>query len=272
MLFSNISVMGSVVLNDLSMIVKAFYGDIFGDYLIQNRILCVLDGNQFSCRIDPSYFSVFVNVLAMKYALVLATASNKQFMYKVVSGNNVVLLHVYSMNKREFKTKVCDFDFELLVEDNQSMYIRYDILPFVVDKINFIRDRLLLHRFCLVSTVYPNKTSYEIGMLVEKAIALCKSGWIMDDRFQGNGSWIVSKYDTLMDHTPYVRLAYDESMTKSMCSIKQCALCHEDFNNTDVVLHTKCNHLFHWDCPQGLRNWVLHQQKLCCPCCRAIMV
>ena len=268
-LISVLSLMNSLILNDLSSIVKAFYGDIFGEYLIKNRILSVFDGNNLSCRIDPTYFSVFINVLALKYNLSLISVSNKQHSYKV---GNLVLLNVCSMNKREFKNILCDFDYELLAEDNQSMYLRNDLLPLIVDKINFVRDRCLIRRFCLVSVVYPNKTSYDIAMLIEKAIAMCKNGWIMDDRSLGNYAWIVCNYEILMKQTSCVRLTYDENMKNSLCCIDKCALCHDNFKNTDVVFHTKCNHLFHWDCSQGLKIWVQRQQKLCCPCCRTIMV
>ena len=33
-----------------------------------------------------------------------------------------------------------------------------------------------------------------------------------------------------------------------MCEDNKCSICTSDFKNDDLVINTKCNHNFHWDC------------------------
>lgn len=272
-----------IVCNDLVGYVKAFNGDIYGSFVRDWKVLGIILCNlNIQTRLDPSYISVFLNILSLKYKVYLTKSDDTFNNNLVVTSLKIVSLdpgvfdfypvtmEIIYIPKSRFHLQRCDFDVNLLAENSTSVYIyKYEIpgSMHICDKIGFVKDRICKNHFCLL-----NKTSgiledpIAVTKLIESANTLIKRGWLMDDHILSDDSWILSSWKNLMRQRSRKRRVLQNSC--------ECSLCQEEFDETDIVLNTCCNHTFHWQCRNdqgGIKKWVEEHQNISCPICRSNM-
>jgi hypothetical protein len=272
-----------IVCNDLVTYVKAFNGDVYGSFVRDWKVLGeILKTLTIQARLDPSYISVFLNLLSFKYRVMITKSEDFLNNNIVVTCLKISPLNTNTFNflqvtmeivyipKSRFHLQRCDFDVNLLSENSTSMYIyKYDIpgTIHICDKIGYVKERICKHVFCLLnktSMVLENPLS--VNKLVESAHKMISNGWIMDDHLLSDDSWILSTWVNLM-----LQKSRKRRILQNGC---ECSLCQEDFEDNDIVLNTCCNHTFHWKCRNnqgGIKKWVEEHENISCPICRSNM-
>lgn len=112
---------------------------------------------------------------------------------------------------------------------------------------------------------------------VRKTVELLRSAFFsrMDDWMLGRRVWVVSSWARLAS-------ARQPVVGVNPKTHDQCAICHERFEDPDLIINLPCNHNFHVACHRapvtpsampppptgGLSAW-LRSGKASCPCCRA---
>lgn len=269
-----------MVISDIVLHAKAFFGDVFGEFIRQWRVLGLMSTEtEIEIRIDMSYLVPFLNIVCIKYDITSVNHLKEyvmpyRFTYIVTNkwssvGFSPIKININTMTKKLFKATLSEFDVDLLAEDDASMYVRN--CPMAIrcsmDKINLIKDRICRKRFCLTDHITPLTCSKQITYTIEKAVDMVSNDWLMDDFFLKEKSWIVAKWCNIVNRGLEIRQATD------MKKCDECCICQEKFNTNDIVVNTVCNHNFHWSChttgdPNGLSQWVKGQNKTSCPFCR----
>lgn len=265
---------------------KGFYCDIMGGFVYNWRVLGIMKNEPLIFRIVPQFLPMLLNMMSMKYHITQEHVPGEYpFIYTYVLESKTtviskIVIKALFMSKRTFRTYSCDFDINLLAEDDSCMYVRAFPLSmrFILDKLTFIKERVCQKRFCIVEKISNGKTTREISNIIESAIRLTENGWFMDDFLLRSNAWVVARWGDLKRRTQFHRSSYDREKGIQLQNCDECCLCQEKFRDSDVVLNTPCNHNHHWICspdnshiPSGLKCWVHDQNKLCCPCCRADM-
>lgn len=284
--------------------IKAFDGDVYGgvvrDYSVGN-IVYIQDIN---CRLDNSILNLFMQTLFVyfdveeisveiggsftdlrkKIKVMMKDKESNNILYSTTSQRvPYVFVDIVMMSRMEWMRLPCDFDVNVLAENSHSLYIRvpYNSLNKYTDRLKFVRDRIQDTTFCALEDSF-SKTPEQIIGLVDRALRLIMRGWIMDDTLLGNKTWVLSQWNVLSNELKMVRKNYDKDKYEQMTCSMECAICNEEFQPTDIVINTKCNHNFHWNdlCAtylpnksvrcKGLKEWV-KRGKISCPVCRQFM-
>lgn len=291
-----------LIYDDVVKHVKAFGGDIYGSYLRDWRIRGVPAFGDLDIRINPCMLTVFTNILSMKYKLKVVTyktvySKTYRRCYEVCDttneAHNKVKLDILCCDKMDWRKWYADFDVNTLAEDAKSMFVRNPIQG-VVDMITHVKERICEQRFCTVARPLYNMKRFEIhqSVKVDRAIQLLQRGWRMDDNIFGSETWVVFDWKDIDKHIAAIRTDFVKEQREQLLSRCICAICHEEFKDGDIVINTKCNHNFHWQCPKsqdasgsssdsdeedtnkhghGLKHWVLKNEKHSCPTCREKM-
>jgi hypothetical protein len=288
-----------MIYDDIVKTVKAFEGDIYGSYLRDWRIRGIPCFADLDIRLGPKMVKAFTNVLSMKYKVIPVTGKggyvkdwHKSFEVKSKDGesHDKVKIDIVNCDKVGWQKWYADFDINSLGEDARCLYVRNKI-PGIVDAITHVKERICNKQFCSISRPLYDMRNFEAqqGAKVDRAIKMVMMSWIMDDIVYGNDTWVVSKWTHLKKSPKTVRTEFDDYQCEQMLSRCVCAICHDEFNGDDVIVNTRCNHNFHWQCPyplhtspeqidiegnnenepmHGLKHWVLRNKKHSCPTCR----
>lgn len=268
---------------------KAFYCDVFGSFVYNWRVLGNFKLEPISFRIDVSFLPLFLNVLSMTYTIHDEVSGMIgeypiTWMYTLTHKQNPKLinpikLRVLVISKKNFRSYPVDFDINLLAEDDACVYVRS--MPkstrYILDKITHVKERICEKKFCVVEHLHNCRVSKDIANVIEHAVHLLNSGWVMDDNLLNESGWVLTKWENLLRNPNKIRTSFSSDNILRMKSCDECCLCQEKFKESDIVINTPCNHNHHWVCPQsenennGLKCWVRDQNKTCCPCCRAEM-
>lgn len=270
------------VINDIITYVKLFSGDIYGDCIRDYRIGLKTNISNIDIRIEPVYLKPLITLINIKYTTdellpikefngininTLKITSKSVFIFNSITIN--IVLMTYKM----FRVSFIDFDVNLITENDQSLYLR--LIPYAIkyisDKLSFVKNRIQNKTFSCLD-VYPGERSLtDLTYIIEKAIVLTKQGWMMDDLLQNKMTWIVGTWNGFKNGQHKKKITQEKH--KQLIATTECSLCQEQFDGTDIVINTACNHTFHWNCnnTNGLLYWVKKQNKSSCPCCRAEM-
>ena len=281
-------------LNDIIKYIKAFYGDIYGNFIYNWRILNNIQNECINFRIDSHTLGIFLNIISMHFDIIEIETSFEPLLYNTyklehkTKKTNPIIIKALVLNKKTFRCLPPDFDIDLISEDNSSIYVRC-IVPltrFIIDSISHIKKRIIEKRFCSLQRIHSIKISLDIGKTVDDAIMLVKNGWIMDDYLLGNDAWIVAIWENYIKNPEKYRTKgiwhdnFVKNSERNHTIDDFCSICHEKFKSNDIILSTSCCHNFHWQCTNddsnnssinGLKNWVVGHNRLCCPYCRSIM-
>ncbi len=258
-------------------IIKSFSGDIFGGYMRDK--FCEVECRDIDCRLDPNLIRPCLQVLSIDFQIIeLPLKPNYKSMnvycYHVRDKTGFhYRLDILSCSFHNWHTYPCDFDTNLVAENNICLFIRPNLsmfLTYSVDVLNTTITRCKNKTFALVDLPSIDYTKNIIIIL--RSYDLVKRGWRMDDFYLGKYSWIFAKWSDINKHPEMLRLTTDESIHNIMSSQNECALCQEQFKDDDIVFNSCCNHNFHWNCSNdfssGIMNWFTVKQKFSCPYCR----
>ena len=292
------------LIDDVMIHIKAFDGDIYGgvvrDYCVGN-VVYIQDIN---CRLDNSVLQLFMQTLFVyfdveeisvelggsfadfrkKIKVMMKDKENNNILYSTSSQRiPFVYVDIVIMSRIEWMRLSCDFDVNVLAENSHSLYIRipYNSLNKYSDRLNFVRNRIKDTTFCSLEDSYIKSPEQIIG-LIDRALRLVMRGWIMDDILLGDKTWVLSQWNVLNNELKMVRKKYDKDKYEQMICSAECAICNEEFQPTDIVINTRCNHNFHWNdmCAtylpnksvrcKGLKEWA-KRGNISCPVCRQFM-
>lgn len=243
------------MLHHIEKTVMAFDGELIGSYVRDAKLLLLPDTQVINIRVDPVFVKPLINVLLLgQNASAAAPSSEFEYGQQIVIDNKYKI-NIVALKKFDFRALPCHFDCNALALNNDSLYVwkNYPTTKNMLDKMSWFMDRIKSRTFCLMFKYYNNNE--RINNIVDEAYHLVANGWTMDAAILGPQSWLVSKWSQL-DNDKRVKCV-------------ECAICQEDFLAGDIVIHTCCNHNFHWHC---IRKWVEEDQhRTTCPTCRGSM-
>lgn len=274
--------------------VKAFNGDIIGGY-VRDKYAGIDAVKDIDCRIEQEHLHNLVNVLSVNFTVLDNPMSLNYKRFNVSSYfvcpkrpaiGAAIKLDLFCCAFIKWHAYPCDFDVNLLAENNDSLFIRPNTcnsLKGLPSRLNVIMQRCKQRRFAIVAL--PSQTTQDILILLIRSKSLVLRGWVMDDVYLGAMSFVMNKWRNLIRDPDTKRVTYTPSQHLSMKSQSECSICHESFNDDDVVLNTCCNHTFHWEChgrtvPEnataeqkgGIYNWFATKGCFQCPICRQTAV
>tara|TARA_B110000305_G_C19359352_1_gene598605 strand:+ start:217 stop:1206 length:990 start_codon:yes stop_codon:yes gene_type:complete len=164
----------------------------------------------------------------------------------LLSLNNEGLnLIKYNSNKKSFISKIDNID----IDTNYS-------------KFNKILNRVINKKFSFIE-------NYNINIFknIDNCIDLILNGWIMDDFHLKDETSVLFLWKNINKN---IRTSFNKNDIEKMKNYNTCSICTSKFKDTDLIINTKCNHNFHWDCNNfnsGIKNWILKFSHKC-PICR----
>ena len=277
------------LLDNIFVHIKAFDGDIFGGAIRDYKTLNLPYVKDINCRIDSMLLNIFIQTLHIHFDVVEYPLEidgkfvliNKKLRVALKDKVNVATcINIVIMSRVEWLRLPCDFDVNILAENSSSLFVRssYITLNRFVDKLGYVIKRINNMVFAQLDST-SNKTPDEINYVVYRAASLVDGGWTMDDTILGKEGFVVNTWKTFLTDAKNKRTSYDTAKLKLTTSQRECSLCNEEFDESDIVINTCCNHNFHWDkqkynsnsnCCKGLSEWV-HVGKTSCPLCRKPM-
>lgn len=130
-----------------------------------------------------------------------------------------------------------------------------------IDNLQITINRISEKKFSLIDDYDDN-----ILDIYDKCIQLLHKDWIMDDKYLKKNSSVLFKWNNKNND---IRLYHNENERNNMNSQNVCSICSNEFKEHDIVVNTKCNHNFHWNCDNsaGIKNWIINYSHKC-PICR----
>jgi hypothetical protein len=271
--------------------VKAFNGEVIGGY-VRDRYAGVNGIKDIDCRIEQDHLFNLLNVLSVNYTVIDNPMSVNYKRFNVCSYfvcpkrpaaiGPAIKLDLFCCSFAKWHIYPCDFDVNLLAANNDSLFVRpntCNTLKQLPDRLNVILDRCKQRHFALVAL--PSQSTQDILTLILRSKSLVGRGWIMDDKYLGEMSFIMNKWSNLACSPETKRTTHSASQKSAMVSQTDCAICHEAFGEDDIVMNTCCNHNFHWECHSrsvpanapaeqagGIYNWFVTKGCFQCPNCR----
>jgi hypothetical protein len=273
-------------MEDVVGIVKAFHADIYGPH-VRDLYAEKDPGNKTSLdvRIDEHLFSYFLGVLGVFYNVtvrILHTTGVSIGMRPKGAGETEqdIDMNITWCNALRWNSVPTELiDVNLLVSNGTAIFVRPDaVLSFTAmsNKIDHVMKRVRSHRFGLMRL--PTFPPTSVLKTLNKCHDLVRAGWVMDDAYIGKSSAVINTWKSFS--TQSVRNALTPQEKESMVSQDQCSLCHDAFQDDDIVLNTCCNHNFHWVCHSddratrmsGISSWFHLKRDFACPFCRQAAV
>lgn len=265
------------VINEIIAMTKTFDGDVYGQAIRDYRICGQTNIQLINIRLENSYFKPFTILLNSRYQLTELPA-------KLINGINInsfrlspkpaasfflpITLDIVLMTRPLFRVSFIDFDVNLLTESDKAIFLRFvpNILKYIPDKLSFVKDRIITKHF---TTLPCERLLQDVCHMVDKAIDMTNHGWTMDDLNHTKSTWLVGKWEGFVAGKHRKNISREQYNKLIECNT--CSLCHEKFQNNDMVINTACNHVFHWQCnsSNGLSCWA--KEHSTCPYCRSEM-
>lgn len=289
-------------MDDVINYIKAINGCIFGGY-VRDKLAGMdntshpIKPQDLDCRIPKDQLSYLISILIVgNYVIENIVGENYRRMditsytisprltmrREVPVANNVDVSSSFKMDvlcttDEKWHHYPCDFDVNMLVENNEALYIRphvYSALWSVPNKIDHVMNRCKTRTFGMIA--FPQDTFDDIWVLLLRSKDLVERGWTMDDYYLATGSWVFSQWKNIRHHPTKMRPNANGTNIESMKNQTVCSICHETFKDDDIVMNTCCNHNFHWECHQrhqgdnttGIGQWFKVKQAYPCPVCR----
>lgn len=258
---------------DIINLIKTFDGDIWGNYMLGDKSLKNM-GN-ISCRIDKNLVHIFLRFIYQKYVVidrdVKINEKDSRNLYLLNNSHKFselkhFILDIKCVNRDELSEIMPDFDINGISENNECQWIRnkMPLLDHSGDKYNFIKNRIIEKKFCVLSRGNIVKN-------IENAIILIKKGYTMDDYLLKNETWIVAHWFLFVTQTQIIRTAIYSNYCNFIKN-DECYICLTKFQPHDIIINLRCYHNFHWKCCNftngGLCEWLKIEIKNNCPYCR----
>ncbi len=271
------------MLVDIIRCVYSVDGDVFGGYVRDSIVDADCNIRDLDVRVDPDKVSILTNMLSTQFEIGFNAVSTNYRTMGVISyslspkdvrDSNPLKMDVLACTSAKWQLYPCDFDVNQLAKNSNSMFVRpfsSSCLLFCNNRYDAVVGRCNKKRFALLAL--PANIFADTITLLVRSKDLVGRGWVMDDHYLGNKSWVFSTWSSLCENASNIRKKRSDSALASLTSQHDCCLCHEKFQNDDVVINTCCNHNFHWVCnntneASGLLNWFKIKQSFACPMCR----
>lgn len=258
---------------DIISLIKTFDGDIWGDYIFDN---CKLKNvSNILCRIDKSFVHIFLRFICQKYRIIEQNTEgnekDEKNLYLLSHSHKIeelkyFMLHIKTVNRDVLSEIIPDFDINGISENNECQWIRNRMPLFDNngDKYNYIKNRIIEKKFCLLTRRNTIKN-------IENAISLLNKGYVMDDYLLKNDTWIVAQWHLFVMKTQTIRTTSNNNYYNFIKN-DECYICQTKFQPQDIIINLRCYHNFHWKCcnfnNSGLCEWLKNQAKNDCPNCR----
>jgi hypothetical protein len=257
-------------------IAKAFHGHVFGKH-VRYEVMGE-QGDVIDVRLDGTSFQALYNVLNLHYDLQILTVTQSHVSVVINPTTEHITLNVYMLSLDQMMALPVVFDADAIVSCLHAMYVRplFSAPHFTAhSRLYDMTRRMRGKRFALVAPVsaVPNPDHFEANiMAMIDAEAMVQKGWVMDDYYIRNMSWLLNRWSVYENEITTIRRAHSAKERGAFSEQTVCYLCHERFQPSDVVLNTCCNHNFHWKCQpmgmEGILYWFQLKQEFGCPCCR----
>jgi hypothetical protein len=290
-------------------VIMGMRGDVFEDYVYQT--VAGKDNNKtltdLNARIDPQMYTVLLDVLRVDYnvskTVISGNATDEDEVYQEDTETWLIMpyynckttdlfkpveLLITVKQKSRWLSNLLGMDIELLALDSYNLYLRPPH-PSVDShsqrfRLEDLLDRIRKKRFCLYKNESSNSRQGTPAVnfrkkVFQKCYCLVKDGWTMDDSMLGDLSYIINTWGTLTSQHNSVRERsnFPEIRRDRMLQNNRCSVCHDVFNDDDIVVNLACNHTFHYKCQPdanqgtGIFAWIVKSEKDSCPLCRDLI-
>jgi hypothetical protein len=278
-------------LDKLVKTVEIFNGLIYGDFISQYYIKNFILGNEYGNELDFENINIIfntfndrVNFLRLIHNIFEIYNSNYR------SQNNFKILIKYdenNLNKPNLKSQVKNLNiYNNIIYNDLNFYTYFlDINLISIEKggLNIIKYEnsnnnlgifnTILNRIINKKFSFIDDYSYDIFNNINKCVELINNGWIMDDFYLKDKTSVFFFWKNI--HKYNIRTTFTHIDNEKIKSDDLCSICSSNFKDNDIIINTKCNHNFHWDCNyggtskniSGLKNWISKFSHKC-PICR----
>ena len=269
-------------LNKLVNTVDIFNGIIYGDFISQyyfkknvlnedTRLefenINIIFNNYNDCvsfiRLLQNIFEIYSSNNCHNYYKILLNYNYQNKNYSQVKNLNIFNNIIYiDLN---FYTYYIDINLVSL-ENSGLNLIKYENSNNNYIKFNCILNRIINNKFSFINKNY----SYNIFDNLNKSIELIHNGWIMDDYYLKENTCILFLWKNIKEN---IRTSFKDDELKKLKEGNYCIICSSEFKDDDLIINTKCNHNFHWNCDNcnnsnsGIKNWTSKFSHKC-PICR----
>lgn len=226
------------------------HGVLLGDALRVHRI---------EASVAPPLVAVLPRILAVDFASSqedLSRAGRRETTHSLTLRNGrsaSVELVLHAHVAAPFRAPV-EFDFQTLSMSASRLYCR------VPSNLVSMIPRVCGRRFALAGAAGD---AGDHARWMRGALRLLESGWMMD----ASTGWVLARWGNLTTRSAaaHVRPAPGIPLADAVCPI-----CHDRFDNSDIVASLECSHNIHAVCmgKGGMCAW-LAAGHTTCPCCRA---
>ena len=234
--------------------VRIFKGYIYGEfvslYYLENNIFnndIKLDFENINIILNNYNDSIcFIRLLQNIFEIYYEKDSNKNN-YKIVINynyNNKNYSEVKNLNLYNNVSKI-DLNYYTYYLDINLLSLNLNGLEIInYSNKKDVQFTTILNRIIYRKFSFIDDYNCDIFNNIDKAIQLLYNGWIMDDYYLKRNSSVLFFWK----NRDMIRMHYNDKEKKMMYQDNKCSICTSDFKNDDLVINTKCNHNFHWDC------------------------
>ena len=258
------------------------YGEFIRNYYITNKLLNIKNNNINDICIIFHDFNVlthYIRILYLNYEVYSTPGSS--FSYNLIIkyfDNNIIQFKVLKLNicinNSIFKNSIINKNIYNLycnlfsLNMNSLHILNMNISMF--SNINLSFDNIY-NRFINKKFAFIENNNINIIENIDNAIKLIKDSWIMDDIYINKNSIILFLWKNRFNKN--YRTTFNDKDYNNLFENNNCCICSSEFKDDDIVINTKCNHNFHWECSInnndecGLKYW-LEKCSDNCPICR----
>jgi hypothetical protein len=258
------------------------YSEFIRNYYITNKLLNIKNNNINDICIIFNDFNVlthYTRILSLNYEVYSNPGSS--FSYNLIIkyiDNDITQFKILKLNicinNSIFKNSIINknisnLDCNLFSLNMNSLHIlNMNIYRF--PNINLSFDNIY-NRFINKKFAFLQMNNINIIENIDSAIKLVKDSWIMDDLYLNKSSIVLFLWKNRYNKN--YRTSFTDKDYNNLFGNNNCCICGSDFKDNDIVINTKCNHNFHWECSTnnndkcGLKYW-LEKCSDNCPICR----
>jgi hypothetical protein len=258
------------------------YSEFIRNYYITNKLLNIKNNDINNICIIFHDFNVlthYIRILSLNYEVYSTPGSS--FSYNLIIkyfDDNIIQFKILKLNicinNSIFKNSIINknisnLDCNLFSLNMNSLHI-LNMNIFRFPNINLSFDNIY-NRFINKKFAFLQRNNINIIENIDSAIKLVKDSWIMDDLYLNKSSIVLFLWKNRYNKN--YRTSFTDKDYNNLFENSNCCICGSDFKDNDIVINTKCNHNFHWECSTnnndkcGLKYW-LEKCSDNCPICR----
>lgn len=283
------------VIKRVTNILMSLHGDVYGDVVYNMYSTIKHDIHKVCARMNPHMIASCIDVLRTFYDVQTLLHGRKWMIMPLrepgYMGDGSITnpvdfvpfeLHLNGMFRDRWKISPVPFDVDQLAMDTSHVYIRPCFRVEAIyprsNRMEYLVNRVQNRRFTLCDPrayqLNEQQMYFHTIKCYRKSYKAVSRGWIMDDAYLGDRTFVVSRWGLLRTWYDIIRGAASPHRKTTALHNCECPLCHEPYKQDDIVINLGCNHTFHCMCHPdktesgGLFAWLMDQGKDTCPLCR----